>query len=206
MDLLKHRYKIGIMIFICLAFIFIFIIIMKNKKTINWINTPYSFGNYGNFNPKDRLYDLIKLYGKPDIIDRNSGGFALWKKQTLEKKGYCWDKVEIHDEQIPHEIPSPHVDFIYTWLKLDIPKNKINDVLALSESITYDPLKKSLRARCHFPGANTVTLLLAKRIAENKISLNEAKEAYGPYIFSTMQNHKLFDPNAEKNMEKELCN
>ena len=172
---------------------------------IQWINTPHPSGKYGDSNPAARLLDVVKEFGPPDIIDKKSGGFAIWKKSTLQKRGFCWERIEIHDEQIPHNVPGPHTDFLYMQYKLNVPKDKINDVRGLSDSITYDPLKGVLSARCHFTGATYATLLLAKRIAKGEIKLTDAKKNYGPFIFKTMKEHKTYDPHAQNKYIKELC-
>lgn len=179
--------------------------INKNDDVIEWINVGHPSGKYGDFNPASRLKDIIARYGEPDVIDKSKGGFAIWKKNTLEKRGFCWDRVEIRDEQIPHEKPGPHVDFLYTWYKIYIPDNLVNDVRSLSESITYDPLKKMLRVRCHAISPNIATLVLAKRVANNEMTIDEAKRSYGPFIFSTIKGHQMYNPDAEKSMYEELC-
>lgn len=177
----------------------------KNEP-LDWIKTPHPSGKYEDSNPYDRMVDLIDEFGSPDMIDKKKGGSAVWKKETLEKKGCCLERLVIIDEQIPHDDPAPHTDFLYGWYKLDVPEDKINDVRALSKSVTYDPLKKVVSARCHFMGAVMATLLLAKRIAQRKMTLKEAKEAYGPYIFATVKEHKLYKEGFYEEMKKELCN
>lgn len=179
--------------------------IIGDNKSLKWISTPYTGGNYGTSNPGERLDDIVNEFGKPDLIDKSPGGVAIWKKQTLKNRGHCWERIEIHDEQVPHKDPAPHTDFLYTWYKLDVPINKINDVRALSKSVTYDPLRKLVRARCHFMHANVATLVLAKRIAKNEMTLEEARKSYGPFIFSGVKEHKMYNPKAYENMLNELC-
>ena len=177
----------------------------KNNNVLEWINQGHPSGKYGSFNPTQRLNDVISKYGIPDVIDKKRGGSAIWKKSTLENKGACWDRIEIRDEQIPHESPGPHVDFLYYWYKLNVPEELICDITKLSESVTYDTLKKMLRVRCHFSGAIVSTMVLAKRISTKEITLDEAKKAYGLFIFSTMKGHEMYNPDAEESMIKELC-
>ena len=207
-DWLNRNYKL-IVIFLLVAILLWIIMTRKPYQTeegkLEWTSGPHPSGKYGSSNPGERLKDLVDEFGEPDIIDKTKGGFAIWKKDTLQKRGHCWERVEIHDEQIPHIHPTPHTDFLYTWYKLNVPENKIDAVRTLSESVTYDPLKKIVRARCHFSGANASTLLLVKRIATGEMTFSKAKKAYGPYIFSTIKGHKLYDPKAYDNMVKELC-
>ncbi len=178
---------------------------METIPPVEWINKPHPSGKYGPTNPAERLSDVITELGPPDLMDPTKGGVAIWKESTLKTRGKCWKRVEIHDEQIPHMQPAPHTDFLYTWYKIAIPPHRINDVRALSKSVTYDPLKKEIRARCHFMGANKATLLLAMYIVTGKMTLAEAKTHYGPYIMATVEGTKTYDPKAEFNYERELC-
>lgn len=179
----------------------------KTQKSdiLEWINQGHPSGKYGNFNPAERLADIIARYGEPDVIDKKKGGSAIWKRDTLEKRGSCWDRIEIRDEQVPHNNPGPHVDFLYYWYKLHVPEELICDVGQLSESVTYDPLKQMLRVRCHASGPNTSTAVLAKRIATKEMTLANAKKSYGPLIFSTIKGHEMYNEEAESVMTSELC-
>lgn len=175
-----------------------------SKGDVKWINKPYPSGRHGDANPAERLKDLIKEFGEPDYIDKEKDGFAVWDKNTLEKKGHVWERVEIHDEQIPHGQPAGHVDFLYTWFKLDVPEDKITDVRALSDSITYDPLKKLIRARCHFMEANKATIYLAMLITKGVVSLEQAKKMYGKAIDATIPKSENYKEGIEDRYEEEL--
>lgn len=174
------------------------------NEPLEWINQAHPSNKYGKHNPTDRLRDTVGRFGKPDMIDKSKGGSAVWKKSTLEKRGFCWDRVEIKDEQIPHTNPGPHVDFLYYSYKLAVPKELICDITNLSESITYDTLKKIITARCHFDGAIISTIILAKRIANKEMSLDDAKKSYGPFIFSTIKEHDMYNPDSVSTMLNEL--
>ena len=155
-------------------------------------------------NPSERLPALVKEFGKPTMIDRKKGGVAIWNKAVLTKRHKPWERIELHDEMIPHGNPANHFDFMYTWFQLDVPKSKICKIISLSDSVTYDPLKKLIRARCHHMGPNTSTLLLAMYVATGKMTITQAKKNYGPYIMRTIESSKTYDPKAIKDYEKEL--
>ena len=178
---------------------------MLMPTQLNWINKGYPDGKHGNYNPKDRFKDVVAEFGEPDYVQGQRGGMAVWSKNTLKSRGHCWDRVLMLDEQIPHENPGPHVDFLYSWYSLYVPNDKINDVRAVSESITYDPLKRQVMGRCHFMGANAATVLLGKRVATGEMTLDEAKKNYGPLIMKTVKGHKTYDTNAYNSYIKELC-
>ena len=153
-------------------------------KHPQWINTPYPGGEHGDFSPAERYPDVAAEFGNPSVLVPWPGGFAVWNHDRLSQSptGYMYDRVEIHDEQIPH---GNHTDFLYAWMRIPVPQDKVNAVRDLSDSVTYDPLKKLVRARCHFMGANVATLVLAKRIATGEMTADVAKKAYGATVSET---------------------
>ena len=196
------------MILLFLIFLVIWQVVTKkvyDDTPLKWIKKPHPSGKYGSSNPGTRILDVIKELGKPDILDKKSGGVAIWKEKTLKSRGFCWNRIEIHDEQIPHKHPKPHTDFLYTWYKMDIPSDKINDVLSISDSIMYDNLKKMLIVRCHTTGANKATLITIKRFVDGDMNIEEAKNAYKHFVFATFPGNKEYNSKAEKSYVKELC-
>lgn len=185
-------YKIAILI----SLIYIIGGIIIDPLKTEWIST-------GEHNPSDRLYDLVNIYGPPTTIDRNSGGLAIWTKDTLNRLGFCWRRIVLKDEQIPHSNPTPHSDFLYTTVDYTIPDNKIQEIMGLSDSIMYDQLKKQIIVRCHFEGANKATLVLAMRIADNQTTLKQIQEngLYRKFITRTIENRDF-----EKMLDDEICN
>lgn len=167
---------------------------------VNWIHRD------GPRNPVVGLRETVQILGPPSVIDPTPGGVAIWDKETLMARGSCYERVEIHDEMIPHDKPAPHVDFLYAWYKLDVPHHLQAAVRNLSTSVTYDPLKRLIRARCHFWGAVHATVLLALYIVSGKMSPLESKSSYGLFIFRTAPSMKEhYDPYAEKSYVAELC-
>ncbi len=166
--------------------------ISSDMKT-EWLST-------GKLNPADRLNDLIKVYGNPSVIDKSKGGIAIWDKKTLKKQNRCWDRIVIRDEQIPHNKPASHIDFLYTTVDYNVPIKKLLEVLGLSDSIMYDQLKQQITVRCHYEKANISTLVLAMRIADGELTLKKVKadDLYKKYIMSE-------DEKQLKDNEKEIC-
>jgi hypothetical protein len=145
----------------------------------------------------------VAEFGSPDLIDTSAGGGAVWFKKTLRARGKKYEQLMILDEAIPHANPSPHADFLYTQVRLAVPPELLRDVLGLSKSVQYDPLKKVLTARCHFSGANKATMYLAVKIALNILTLKEIQDTdfYRDTILRTIPGHPLYDPEAEHRYE-----
>lgn len=139
---------------------------------------------------------LIDTYGLPSSVDPTAGGIVIWKKDKLLNT--CFDRLEVRDESIPHVYPMPHNDYVYTFVNYDVNPSKFLDVSSISGSISYDPLKKQLRARCGSIEANVATLALATQIGAGHLSLNyvQSNELYPQYIIASQdeeQYHHLYD-------------
>lgn len=156
----------------------------KNCYLTQWIHQGFGYG-YGEMSPGKRLPDLIKEFGFPDYFDPKSGGGAVWKKESLKDTPY--HRIEIRDEQIPHDKPKKHVDFLYSWYGVEVPPQKIGGLHKISKSISYDPLKKMMRARCHDMRPNVVTHWIVKKYAKGDITIDEAVGMYGPMIIELFQ-------------------
>ena len=157
----------------------VIVIIMKHK--LRWEN-------------KDALEQysiLTKKYGNPNSIGLARGGIAIWEKNKLQNT--CFERIELYDESVAHCVPKPHRDFLYTFVKYEVPNDKVLDVISLSGSVAYDPLKKLLRARCGSEEANIATLYLATSIGNSNISLKEIQDnkLYGETITSTINSQNV---------------
>jgi len=162
--------------FIAIIFISIFVCINLSNKNVD---------EFENILPKERYKDVINEFGNPDILINQPGGMAIWKKKDF------FEEIILKDESIPHQKPKPHCDFLYAKINVYIPSKYILKILSLSESITYDKLKKELTARCHFMGANIATLYLALAIAKDPNNFEFYKSQYGSIINKTT-NKKLY--------------
>lgn len=175
---------------------------------VNWLDKPVK--GWGTNTPKAEFARQVKQFGPPSILDPKPGGFAVWDKMTLKRLGEpanCLYRVVIRDEQVPHSKPGPHVDYLYYWTFMDIPGELINAVLSISDSISYDPLKKLLQVRCHFSGANWSTLYSALLIMKRRYTIQQFKrdKIYGKTIFSTIPEREEYDPEVEPHMQQALC-
>jgi hypothetical protein len=128
---------------------------------------------------------MISKYGMPSAVDPTAGGIAIWKKDLLMNE--CFDRLEVRDESIPHVYPFPHNDFVYAFVNYNVSPSKFLEVTSVSGSITYDPLKKQLRARCGCIESVVATLALACQVGEGHLSLNyvQSNELFPQYILAS---------------------
>jgi hypothetical protein len=168
---------------------------MVTRKNIKTVKRKRLKIKWKNEDAIAQYYLLKKKYGTPSNQDLNSGGIAIWNEKKL--KGTCFSRIEILDESIPHCVPMPHRDFLYTYVNYEVPDDKVLDVISLSGSVAYDPLKKYLRARCATESANIATLYLAVSIGNSKVTLKQVQknELYKKAILSLSndQNIQLYN-------------
>jgi len=174
----------------------------ESPPPTDWISSPHPSGKYGDATPTKRLKELWDDLGPASMVDARSGGLAIWYKRDLNDSsdGRCFEEIMVRDEYILHGHPKTHADFLYTQYKFCVPEDLVADVRDLSTSITYDPLKCWIRARCDSLAANAATLFLAKKIATREISGEEAKSEYGKQIKKSVS-----DPTAYEKMLEYLC-
>ena len=158
--------------------------------------------HFGFIYPKavERYFDVEKEFGRPSHEARGPNGLLLWDAKTLKSRGHFYSQITLRDEEVYHDKPKPHCDFLYATIPYMVPHDKLQDVLALSESVSYDALKRELTARCHFMGANVATLLLATKIATGEATLGKIIEtdAYKTNIMATMP----LDPKNKEHVAK----
>lgn len=142
------------------------------------------------------IHVLATKYGQPSAVDPSVGGIAIWKKDKLMNT--CLDRIEVRDEAIPHCHPANHTDYIYAYVNYEVAPSKTLEVMGISGTLSYDSLKKQLRARCGSIEACIATLTLATQVGEGSISLNyvQANDLYMHYLVSAQdpyQSLRLYD-------------
>ena len=158
-----------------------------NPDTIKtcWIKTGYGYGYQSC--PSSGLQTLVKILGQPSAIDTKQGGYAVWNKDKLGGKKSIFEKVEIRDQQIPHDKPSPHSDFLYTWYKIDIPQNKLSYLHHISDTIQYDPKQQLLLVRCNDLRSCVIITWITKKFVADEVTQDEAAAMVGPMTDELLQ-------------------
>ena len=147
----------------------------------------------------------------PNILSTEEKGIAIWYPD--ETTSYKLDGIDerlpnifiehwCRDESIIHHCPSEHVDYFYSAINIKLDKDKWPDVLSVSGSVGYDPLKHSLYARCASIEANIATLFTCVNVNQGNISKSDLdnNETYGKNI------NKMSNPKNVLEMYKYLIN
>lgn len=156
--------------------------------------------------------DLIKqIKRKPSARCTEKDGIAIWSKKKLSRAKWfgssnCFEEVIIRDESIIHKCPSNHRNFLYGYVKIAVKPTQVSDLMSISHSIGYDPLKNLVYARCASIHAVIATLVLATDMLLGKVTLKKIhkNELYKEIIYSIYTSN---DPD-EKNVAalyKRMC-
>ena len=131
----------------------------KSKKFLKggYLDMNNDLSKWESLDAKKYYKEVVKIYGEPDIKVNKPKGICIWYNND-ENKLSPHVKIELKDESVDHCVPATHIDFLYSFVKIYIPEDKIIDVLSVSGSVNYDPLKKELFARCGSFAANYATL------------------------------------------------
>jgi len=127
-----------------------------NINLSNWKNNQ-------NDGPVSYYPEIVARYGNPDILVNQPGGLCIW---NIDEENDPHTRIELKDEYVPHCVPMNHFDFMYSYVTIYISPDMLNKVQSISGSVSYDPLKHELFARCGSFAANFATLRTVFNVLE----------------------------------------
>jgi hypothetical protein len=158
---------------------------MKINDIITESSTALS--QWKNDEPVKYVKHLTKFFGTPDELTYKR---AVW----YNKDGF--KRVVVLDEFILHTSPSPHYDYVYSYVDMKVPHNLTDDLARSSESILVDHLKGEVGGRCASLTANAVTIQYVIDVVEGNVE--PSKEEYESRINSM---HDMFDAGEKFELE-----
>lgn len=121
--------------------------------------------------PYNKYYELVDEFGPPTLINPNKGGIAVWQHSSLKNTKYHMIKrIDLVDEQVYNCFPYPHIGFLYTYIKMNIPMNKLGHVLSMCGDIMYDSTKHILIVRGMSLSYNLAIMALICQYITSKIT------------------------------------
>ena len=146
---------------------------LDNKLNLEWSNKLAGH----------RANEIVSIWGyQPTAIGTGKDGLAIWQNIP----GYDEIKIDGNVARATvHEDPAQHADFFYASVKIQLPADLRDTVRDISQSITYNELRGTVTAGCHFLGAALATLSLVKQYATREITLARAQHEYGRLIKKT---------------------
>ena len=142
--------------------------------------------------PRESVQQMLKQYGPP-----NEGTPVML---TWYGNG-PWKRTEITADEIAHNFPAPHTDFITNWIDYDVPVERFSDLARYDGSCLLDRTAGEAGARCDSEAANMITLNLMHEIVIGKRTVDEARAEYAEQMSAYMLGRTapyaerlLFDP------------
>jgi predicted outer membrane protein len=116
---------------------------------------------------------MLAKYGSPQEVTSEK---LIWHNQGPYKR------IMVTREEIPHDFPKPHMDFLEHTISYDVPADKVGDLVAFDGSSTINRTAGELSARCDLEGHNILTLNLDHDIVTGKKTVEEARKSFGENV------------------------
>lgn len=133
---------------------------------------PYSvsqaIANWGR-EPQALAKALYQKYGPPDLA---SSEHLVWKEKGP------WYLTVVQNDQVVHNWPVPHYDFLYQVIRYPIDPKYYGDLVKFNGSMILDRTLGFVGSMCGDEGMNFLAVNLAHDIAAGDLSVSEAQAAY----------------------------
>jgi hypothetical protein len=131
--------------------------------------------------PKEAAQKLISKYGQPSEITSQR---LIWHNNSP------WKMTEIVNEEIEHDFPIPHTDFLKQTIDFRVSPEKFSDLAQFDGSVIVERTKGELSARCDKEENNILALNLAQDVAKGTKSVSEARDFFTKTISAAMKGEK----------------
>jgi hypothetical protein len=139
--------------------------------------------------PAQKARELIQEYGQPNEVTERR---LIWHNNGV------WKRTEIVNEEVAHNFPQPHQDFLYQTINYNVPEEKAGEIIQMSGSLIIDRVKGELTARCDSEEANLLAINLAHQIVEEKKNAKSGRDTYAEAMMEEkhqdMMERLLFSP------------
>lgn len=120
--------------------------------------------------PQESARRLMSEYGPPHEY---SASRLIWYDT---KDG--WKRTELSREEVPHDFPAHHMDFLEQFIDYRVPVDKFTDLARFDGSLIVERTKGEMSARCAGTSMNFVAINLAHDIVTGKRSVDDARAEY----------------------------
>lgn len=130
---------------------------------------------FTNQEPKSTFVKLVSEFDSPQIIINQKGGFAMWFPSKVYDN--CpYESVILKDEAVSHG-DNNIKNFLYTTIIIDIPPEKLKDILSISKNVYYDHTSKEFTVRSNSIVTNKRILFsVLKYLTDPSVTVKSAKE------------------------------
>lgn len=142
--------------------------------------------------PGHAVEQMLKQYGPPN---EGTPVRLIWYYNGP------WKRTEVTRDEIKHNFPAPHTDYITNWIDYPVPVEMADDLTRYDGSCLVDRTAGEAGARCDSEAANFITLNFMHEIVTGKRTVDEARHAYAEQMSAYMLGRPapyaerlLFDP------------
>ncbi len=119
--------------------------------------------------PRNIAEEMIEQYGPPNEATPVR---LLWHYNGP------WKRTEVTRDEIVHDFPTSHTDFITQWVDYRVPPERFADIARFDGSCLADRTAGEAAARCDSEPMNILTLNLMHDIVTHKRTVDEAREVF----------------------------
>jgi hypothetical protein len=127
--------------------------------------------------PRNIVEQMLRQYGPPNEGTRYR---LIWYYNGP------WKRTEVTRDEIAHNFPAPHTDYITNWIDYPIPVDLATELTRYDGSCLIDRTAGEAGARCDSEAANFITLNFMHEIATGRKTVEEAREAYASQMSAYM--------------------
>jgi hypothetical protein len=119
--------------------------------------------------PRDAVEVIASKYGRPEELTQT---MLIWYNKGP------WTKTVLMRNEIEHNFPTPHTDFLQQTINYKVPLDKYDELARYDGSIIIDRTKGTLSARCDKEEMNFLALNLANDIITGRKTVEQARVYY----------------------------
>ncbi len=127
--------------------------------------------------PRNAVAQMLKQYGPPNEGTRFR---LIWYYNGP------WKRTEVTRDEIAHNFPAPHTDYITCWIDYRVPVELADEITRYDGSCLIDRTAGEAGARCDSEAANMITLNFMHEIVTGQRSVEEARHAYAEQMSAYM--------------------
>src|SRR5687767_15964910 len=102
-----------------------------------------------------------------------------------------WKHTIVHRDEIAHDFPKPHTDFVEQFIDYRVPVDKFDELAQYDGSVIVERTKGEISARCDKEPMNFLALNLANDIVVGRRSVEDARRFYAETAAAFMRGEKL---------------
>ena len=127
--------------------------------------------------PRNAVSQMLKQYGPPNEGTRYR---LIWYYNGP------WKRTEVTRDEINHNFPAPHTDYITCWIDYRVPVELADEITRYDGSCLIDRTAGEAGARCDSEAANMITINYMHEIVTGQKTVDEARHAYAEQMSAYM--------------------